>query len=71
MRPLPSDDRVFAFLVVAVRGDEVRRFASLGKDMAEALAQAVSALATRTDGPWRVRSIREQVEALVRPRFGG
>lgn len=58
-----------AFVVVAVRGDEARRFISVGVDMTEALAQAIAALAARSDGPWRVRSIREHVEALVAPSW--
>ncbi|MFZ5476902.1 MAG: helix-turn-helix domain-containing protein [Myxococcota bacterium] len=57
----------FAFAVVAVRGDEARKFVSVGADIGEALAQAQAALAARSDGPWRVRSIRDLVEALVAP----
>lgn len=55
-----------AFAVVALRGDEARRFAAVGVDITDALARALAGLTARTDGPWRVRSIREWMEALVR-----
>ena len=56
-----------AFSVVAVRGDEQRKFAVVGASILDALDIAVRALSARQDGPWRVGSIREGIEALTLP----
>ena len=56
-----------AFSVVAVRGDEQRKFAVVGASILDALDTAVRALSARQDGPWRVGSIREGIEALTLP----
>jgi hypothetical protein len=54
-----------AFSVVAVHGDELRKFAVVGSSILAALEIAVGALNARHDGPWRVASIREGIEALT------
>jgi hypothetical protein len=56
-----------AFSVIAVRGDEQRKFAVVGASILDALDTAVRALSARQDGPWRVGSIREGIEALTLP----
>lgn len=56
-----------AFAVIALRGEERCRFVSVGRDITEGLAVAIAALAARTDGPWRVHSVRDMVEALLAP----
>lgn len=56
-----------AFAVIALRGEERCRFVSVGKDITEGLAVAIAALAARSDGPWRVHSVRDLVEALLAP----
>ncbi|MFZ5480643.1 MAG: helix-turn-helix domain-containing protein [Myxococcota bacterium] len=56
-----------AFAIVALRGEEAQRFVTVADDITAALANAVAALAARADGPWRVRSVRDLVEALVVP----
>ena len=66
--PVPTigpREQQHAFAVVAVRGQERRRFVAVGVNIAEALMVAGAALAARADGPWRVASTREMVEALT------
>ena len=53
------------FSVVAVHGDELRKFAVVGASILAALEIAVGALNARQDGTWRVASIREGIEALT------
>lgn len=53
------------FLVRADAGDGARRFLVIGPDMATAAQTAVTALAQRQDGPWRVRDIRDVAEGLA------
>jgi hypothetical protein len=60
-----ASHRVFS--VVAVHGDELRKFAVVGANILAALDIAVNALNARKDGPWRVGSIREGIEALTLP----
>lgn len=58
---------IHAFQVTAARGDERHRFVCIGADITQGLALAVRALASRTDGPWRVLAIRQGMVALVEP----
>ncbi|MBM4392658.1 MAG: hypothetical protein FJ090_16165, partial [Deltaproteobacteria bacterium] len=53
-----------SFVVTAAHGDDKRRFACVAPGIAEAAALAVSALAARADGPWRVVKVRDAMEAL-------
>lgn len=68
MEPTASDvAEPRAFVVLAGRADERRRFTCVGADISQALGLAVRALAARRDGPWRVLAIRQDTEALLEP----